>query len=332
MTILGTISDGFRAVDPSNPSHQVAVMYDWAGQEYESYADGNVDEPFSFCGQHAYADGVVWSDIDRLLREHRQTGATRITILDAGCGPGTWLRRAVIRAREIGFSSIVARGFDLSSMQIDRARFLARDVSDLPGVQLRFEVADLSGPLPEADGSVDLTLCLYSVLSHIPRRGRSHAIGELTRVTRGAVVVTVRSIGSVASGFVHPVETVRYLRQDNKRDVCEIQLHDESRTVFPMHLFSAAELKKAFAASCEIETLIALDLFHTRFLPDPRWNPSSIQGEDRVATTLRALESELRGKPEFLDRGVHILVIARTIAPEQAAIPILPSSEPAAAA
>ena len=61
-----------------------------------------------------------------------------------------------------------ARGFDVARVQVQRARLLARDLSGISGVNITFEVADFTGELPEADASVDLTLCLYSVLSHLP--------------------------------------------------------------------------------------------------------------------------------------------------------------------
>jgi hypothetical protein len=66
----------------------------------------------------------------------------------------------------LGFTNITARGFDIAWAQIQRAQMLARNLTKLPGVDLTFEVADLTGDLPEADA--DLTLCLYSFLSHLP--------------------------------------------------------------------------------------------------------------------------------------------------------------------
>jgi hypothetical protein len=39
-------------------------------------------------------------------------------ILDAGCGPGTWLRRVVTHAHRLGFSKITARGFDVALAQV----------------------------------------------------------------------------------------------------------------------------------------------------------------------------------------------------------------------
>jgi SAM-dependent methyltransferase len=103
--------------------------------------------------------------MEKELADLRASGATKVSFLDAGCGPGTWLRRLVTRALALGFSGITARGFDVAGAQIRRARFAAGNLSSLPGVHLTFEVADLTGRLPEADDSVDMTLCLYSVLS-----------------------------------------------------------------------------------------------------------------------------------------------------------------------
>jgi len=66
-------------------------------------------------------------------------------------------------------AEIRARGFDISEVQVLAAQKKSRAVARLPGVRLTFEIADLTTALPETDGSVDLTLCLYSVLSHLPR-------------------------------------------------------------------------------------------------------------------------------------------------------------------
>jgi hypothetical protein len=54
----------------------------------------------------------------------------------------------------------------------------------MPGVDLRFDVSDLESRLPEADASVDITLCLYSVLSHLRVTSLRGVVRELGRVTR----------------------------------------------------------------------------------------------------------------------------------------------------
>ena len=61
--------------------------------------------------------------LEAKLTDLRATGASSIAILDAACGPGTWLRRLVVRARELGFTSITARGFDVAQAQVQQARF-----------------------------------------------------------------------------------------------------------------------------------------------------------------------------------------------------------------
>ncbi len=120
-----------RKTDPSvvtfkeRTAEDVADIYNKAGDDYAAYADGDPTHLFAFKGMHAYADRQLWARLDAKLVELRATGASTIRILDAGCGPGTWLRRLVLRASDLGFTSIKARGFDIAQLQIQRARLLA---------------------------------------------------------------------------------------------------------------------------------------------------------------------------------------------------------------
>ena len=164
-------------------AENIAAVYNQAGDDYAAYADGDPTQLFSFEGVHAYADRRVWALLETKLTELRASGANSVSILDAGCGPGTWLRRLVTRACALGFTSITARGFDIAQAQIQRARLLARNLSSLPGVNFTFDVADLTGRFPESDASVDITLCLYSVLSHLPVASLTDVSIELARVT-----------------------------------------------------------------------------------------------------------------------------------------------------
>ena len=111
---------------------------------------------------------------------------------------------APTRAHVLGFTTITARGFDVARAQIQRARLLARDLCGMSGVNLTFDVADLTGELPEADASVDLTLCLYSVLSHLPVASLRKISAEIARVTSGHS--TVRSVGQYSDPLREPVE------------------------------------------------------------------------------------------------------------------------------
>jgi SAM-dependent methyltransferase len=288
----------------------VADVYNQAGDDYIAYADGDPTQPFAFDGMHAYADRCVWALLEKKLAELRASGASAVSFLDAGCGPGTWLRRLVIRARALGFTIITARGFDIAEAQIERARSLARNLSRLPGVNFTFEVADLTARLPESDGSVNITLCLYSVLSHLPVGSLADVSTEIARVTSGHFITTVRSIGSPATAFVESIENVRRLKQDHVQDRCEIELSGGRHIAFSFHLFTACELRCCFSNDFEIEDLRGLDLFHSRFLPDPRWSTARLQ--DSLADELLRLEETHATNRAFMDHAAHLLLVARS--------------------
>jgi SAM-dependent methyltransferase len=288
----------------------VADIYNQAGDDYACYADGDPSQPFAFDGMHAYADRCVWAVLEKKLTELRASGASTIRLLDAGCGPGTWLRRLVLRAHALGFRGITARGFDIAQEQIQRARSATRDLSGLPGVNLTFDVADLADRLPEADASVDLTLCLYSALSHLPVARLPDISKEIVRVTSGYFITTVRPVGSTPTGFVDSIENVRRLKQNHVRDRCEIDLSDGRHIAFSFHQFTAVELLDYFAGF-DIEDLRGLDLFHSRFMPDPRWNPICRAGDNRLADELARLENVYATSAEFMDRAAHLLLVAR---------------------
>jgi SAM-dependent methyltransferase len=297
----------------------VAEIYNQAGDDYVCYADGDPSQPFAFDGMHAYADRCVWALLETKLTDLRASGASSVRFLDAGCGPGTWLRRLVIRAHALGFSSITARGFDIAQAQIQRARLAARNLSSLPGVNLTFDVADLTDRLPEPDASVDMTLCLYSALSHLPVASLTDISTEIARVTSGHFITTVRPAGSTPTAFVESVEKVRRLKQDHARDRCEIDLSDGRHMAFGFHLFTAVELRNHFASCFDIEDLRGLDLFHSRFMPDPRWNPVSPLGNSQLVDELVRLEKAYATSTEFMDRAAHLLLVARS---RRAAAPV----------
>jgi hypothetical protein len=206
--------------------------------------------------------------------------------------------------------SITARGFDVARVQIQRARLLARDLCGISGVNLTFDVADLTGELPEADASVDLTLCLYSVLSYLPVASLPIS-AEVARVTSGHFITTVRSVGSTPTVFVDSIEKARYFKHDNSRDQCEIELWDGRHIELSFHLFTASELRSCFLDRFNIEDLRGLDLFHNRFAPEPRWNPASLAADNQFSNELERLE-ETYAASGFMERATHLLLVARS--------------------
>ena len=119
----------FAVVPYPSSAENIATVYDRAGEDYVAYADGDPHDLFAFEGAHAYADRRLWALLETKLNALRASGASSVNIPDAGCGPGTWLRRLVTRARQIGFSHVTARGFDVAQAQIRAARRVARDLS-----------------------------------------------------------------------------------------------------------------------------------------------------------------------------------------------------------
>ena len=178
-------------------------------------------------------------------------------------------------------------------------------------MNLTFDVADLTGELPEADASVDLTLCLYSVISHLPVASLPKIAAEVSRVTSGHFITTVRSVGSTPTISVGSIEKARQFKHDNSRDRCEIELHDGRHIVLSFHLFAASELRDYFADHFDIEDLRGLDLFHNRFAPDPRWNPASLVVDNQFCDELERLEETYAKSSGFVERATHLLLVAR---------------------
>src|ERR1700744_4790530 len=103
--IHGSRHYGHPSADEST-AESIATIYNRAGNAYIAYADGDPESLFSFAGPHAYADQYLWSVLEKKLADLRATGANTVNILDAGCGPGTWLRRLVTHALALGFTGI----------------------------------------------------------------------------------------------------------------------------------------------------------------------------------------------------------------------------------
>ncbi len=289
----------------------VAAVYNRAGDGYTAYADGDPERLFAFEGAHAYADRRLWVLLESKLIALQAQGQTSLSLLDAGCGPGAWLRRLVIRARQLGFTRIAARGFDVAAGQVQAARRLSRELGAQSGVEMRFEVADLSRPLPEADASVDIALCLYSVLSHLPTAELPRIAKELSRVTRGWFVTTVRVVGGPPTVFVDSMENAAYFHHDHSSDQCEVQLRNGRFFVMNFHLFEPAELQACFGAHFTVEDLRGLDLFHSRFSRDSRWNPPDLTADAGFLGDLEWLEEAYARRAGFMERATHLLLVGR---------------------
>jgi SAM-dependent methyltransferase len=299
-------------VQKLHPVSAVGAAYSHVGDAYLAYADGDPRRIYAFDGRYAYGDRQVWAVINRRLQALWANGATSLRVLDAGCGPGTWLRRVVTRALALGFRRIDARGFDVAEAQIARARQLVADVEARPGVRIAFEVGDITRPFAEASDGADLTLCLYAVLNHVDTAKLSAVIREIGRATSGYFVTTVRASGSPPSIFVDGIEHAVRFQQDHGKEVFDVELDDGRRMTFRSRLFNAAELRCAIGPHLDIEEIRGLDLFHARFAPDARWNPASLDEGRRFRQILADLETRYDSDPSFIDRAAHLLLVARS--------------------
>jgi SAM-dependent methyltransferase len=297
---------------PANlePHPNVGAVYDRAGERYRAYADGNLNKLYDFDSLYGFGDRETWGLIRLALHELRVKGVRELCVVDLGCGPGTWLRRIIDRARQMGFTKIKARGIDLAAVQIRRARILSHSLASHADVDLRFEIGDIRSRMPETDGSVDICLCLYGVLNHLPAEDIPALFREVARVTKGHLFTTVRAIGSTPTVYVDGVKAARTYQQDNVRGRLDIEFQDGSHTSFPSHLYSAEEIRALATPMLVIDDLIGLDLFHGRFANDSRWNPAEAAPNADFLRALRALESRFNHDPAFIDHATHLLMVA----------------------
>lgn len=290
--------------------NEAATAYDAVGDAYLRYADGNIEALFEFSSRYGFADREIWKRLEAELVSLRTSGRTSVRIVDAGCGPGTWLMRCALRARALGFAKVEGVGFDISPSMIDLALQSRTKLQD-SSIRLDFEVADVAtGLVP--DQSADIVLCLYGVLNHLPVSQHLAVASNLVAAGR-SLFVTVRTIGSLPSIFITGVEQARDFHQDNEHDRLEIDLVDGRHIEFPSHLFSADEFQALFAPYGHIVERAGLDLFHGRFAPDARWNPADL-GDAQFHEALERLEHLCCSDPRFLDRAAHILLHLRNSA------------------
>jgi SAM-dependent methyltransferase len=144
-------------------------------------------------GTRAAIDRAIWAQIDAALVRLHEGGRHAIRILDAGCGPGNWLLRVAMRARDMGFTAVDGIGFDRSAEMIAFARAQASLAEDAH-VGLHFDLGGLTTVLAgEDDASFDILLCLGDALSLLTLGQRNQAMAELARVADGDLFVQVRT-------------------------------------------------------------------------------------------------------------------------------------------
>jgi SAM-dependent methyltransferase len=289
-------------------SKRTAHAYDSAGHDYLVYADGDETAPFAFTGKYSFADREIWRRLDATLKRLFAEGRRSLSVLDAGCGPGTWLRRLALRAREIGFDRVNAFGFDISPVMITLAKATSSQIDDR-AIRISYAIRDITDGPAFGNEEFDICLCLYGVLNHLPASTHSRVAAELSRVTKDSLFVTVRAAGSQPTIYVDSLDQAREFFQDNQTDKMEIDMLNGAHISFTSHLFTSDELQALFSPHLAGSALVGIDVFHSRFASDKRWNPAMGDEQDVFELDLIELEHRYASDPHFINRAAHILLI-----------------------
>lgn len=82
-----------------------------------------------------------WATVAAALADLREAGRFSVRIVDADCGSGDLLLRAVRHARQLGFTAIEARGIDLVAALVAQGQSAAAALDD-PAIGVSFETGD----------------------------------------------------------------------------------------------------------------------------------------------------------------------------------------------
>ena len=313
----------FRQLGPAAP-RAVASAYDHVGDGYGRYADGEaLEDPSEGANRFAHADAIVWETIRNTIEQLCAAGVSTLRVLDAGCGPGTWIKRIAAHAHSLGLG-VEAVGFDISTGQLDIARRRAESfLTGLPGSgrpNLQFLEHNLADPLPWADGYFHMVLCNYVVLNHLPKSALPRVAEELCRVATYRVIATVRALASPPTGCIIGTEQVREYHQDCGRGELTLVLKDGTEHLLTFNLYSAETLKAVFTPHATVVDLRAIDLFLSRFATDANWTANLVNGltgRQEVIRKLTEIEEPLCRLAGWVDHGTHVLIVAQ---PNQRAV------------
>lgn len=259
---------------------------------------------------------IVWQTIRKSIEELCAAGVSTLRVLDAGCGPGTWISRIAAHAHRLGLI-VEAVGFDISGGQLEIARKQTESIAaHYPSDRgkLDFLIHDLADPLPWSDGHFHMVLCNYVVLNRLPQRALPRVAQELCRVANFRVIATVRSLASPPTACIIGIEQVREYHQNCTVGELKLVLKDGTEHLLTFNLFSAETLRALFAPFAEVVDLRAIDLFLSRFAPDANWTAkllNGLTGREEVIRKLKELEEALCRQPGWIDHGTHVLIVAQ---------------------
>jgi SAM-dependent methyltransferase len=308
----------------SSVNNDVASFYNLFSGSYTSYANGSavleeIIDLGSSIDSHSFSrsDWKTWeaiqSSIDTLVSEKkRREDKTPFTLLDVGCGDGVW----AIRIANYCLSNNIAVDVDcvdLSDNMLQCAEFLFSTYCDsfeaMPDLRVTFKKCNIIDGLGGSHKGrrYDLTLCLHTVLNHVPREALDSCMRELVEHTSGFLYLSVKPPFSRPTFYAASMsEVIRYERRDDHLYALDLKgkFH-----VIPSSLISAEQLRELFRRYPIDYELVALDVVLSRFMPDPQWIGGDTNEMCVPMDSLLELEAKVSTDPALLDFANHILAV-----------------------
>ena len=268
----------------------------------------------------SWSDLQTWQamkdSIDTLITEKERRGQRRVfTLLDVGCGDGVW----AIRVANYCLSKDVAvevECLDLSDKMLRRAESLFSTYISVHGItsflRVRYHKCNLAHGLGDdhRHQRYDLTLCLHTVLNHVPSDTLDNCVRELVMHTSSFLFFSIKPPLSRPTFYAAPMsEIIRYERRDEHLYALDLKGRFH---VIRSNLISAERLHEMLSQHSVNYEFIALDVIISRFMPDPQWLGDEQYSQHLPMDDLLALEAKAGMNPRLLDFANHILAVVDT--------------------
>ena len=228
-------------------------------------------------------------------------------VLDAGCGPGRFAIAMLRAGAHVTLADISSTQLDITREKISEARLLDR----VEGFH-RINITNLTGFGEE----FDIVVCYGGALSYVRDRHRA-AITELVRVTKpgGSVIASVMSLYGMlkligildVASFLVDMESHWELENILNGTGYALTRSGSDEFHVPFALFSAKHLADTFEeAGCSVVTLAAANPLSAGGMEMQR-----ISANAGVTSRLLDLELALCDRPEYVDSGEHLIIVAQ---------------------
>lgn len=308
-------------------TQSVSDFYSRFSASYTQYANGTstleeiidlkackADHPFSWSDLQTWQ--ALQESIDAIILEKEKSGEPRaLQLLDVGCGDGMW----AIRIANYCLQQDIA--IDVECLDLSTDMLLQAENMFSAYIKARKGTAALSVTYAQCDltkglahslrhTTYDLTLCLHTVLNHVPSEHLAFCIAELIEYSSGFLYFSVKPPFSRPTFYAAPMsEILHYERRDEHLYALDRKGHFH---VVRSNLISCKQLDELLSRHPVSYDFVALDVLISRFLPDPRWLGDEKHTNSLPMDDLLALEARTGLNSKYLDFANHILAVVNT--------------------